>query len=66
MKLFPIQEGTLLLVVDNAENKPIEVQLTSKIFEVKQDLVWGVCMNCSFVFNYLVEIERVCDVDYIH
>ena len=52
--LFPIEEGSLLLVVDNMKNQPIEVQVSSKIFKKSELLYWGICLNCSFKFSYQV------------
>lgn len=54
VKLLPLEEGTLLIVVDNVDNKPIEMQMTSKLFESNHELAWGVCTSLSFAFSYSV------------
>ena len=59
VKLFPIEEGSLLITVNNDDMQPIEVQMHSGLFRKEDSWKWGACLSTLFSFKYSVSPKRV-------
>lgn len=54
MRVLPVSDASLILKVDNQNAVPIELQMNSNIFEVNEEMKWGLVVSSFFGFNYSV------------
>lgn len=66
MKLFPMEEGSLLITVNNEDPQPIEVQLHSGLFRKGDAWKWGACLSTFFSFKYSVQFNRFFQVQILN
>lgn len=43
-----------MIVADNSEMCPVEVQVASKAFREQMEWGWGICVSICFQFHYIV------------
>ena len=54
MRVLPVSDASLILKVDNQNAVPVELQMNSNIFEVNEEMKWGLVVSSFFGFNYSV------------
>lgn len=61
-----MEEGSLLITVNNEDPQPIEVQLHSGLFRKEDAWKWGACLSTFFSFKYSVQFNRFFQVQILN